>query len=307
MKNRNEVKVTKGILTISCMLSLAVIIMFTLIEDNEIRKIFLSLILLIVIVIIISRVLKYLIIKKMDIAYIREIPNKYSIPIIAYLFNRNINLYSIIKAMILKLQKLNLIIEKKENGKVSYIGQRNSNSDNLSISELYLYEWIINSDKTNYSFKQFIEILSKELKESDLISQEEKFIKPKVILVAIGLMIIPILNMLGYLSYEVYNTFIMILGAFAILFALISKFQPESLPEYSKKGFMEHYKVLGFCRFLEDFTNLSKRNMEEHIIWKDYLEFAVLFNINNNYKLNDEFNLLTEEEVSSILEDIGDN
>ena len=45
--------------------------------------------------------------------------------------------------------------------------------------------------------------------------------------------------------------------------------------------------------------------MEEYSLWKEYLEFAVLFNINKNYELKAELNLLTTKEFLDLLEEMG--
>ena len=51
---------------------------------------------------------------------------------------------------------------------------------------------------------------------------------------------------------------------------------------------------------------LSQREIEEYPLWKEYLQYAILFQINNKYELRDELNLLTDQEFVVFLNDMAE-
>lgn len=58
--------------------------------------------------------------KNLDVQYVRKIPNYYSVPVVSFLYNKRINLQSLLMATILKFYDLNLITILKQENKVMY-------------------------------------------------------------------------------------------------------------------------------------------------------------------------------------------
>jgi len=266
------------------------------------RKYLLYIFSILLIIYLIYKLYKKIKLKKLDIEYIREIPNYYSVPVIAFLYNKRFNIKSLIMTTILKLHNLNILKISKNEDKITCEPNDLKNIVKLSESEKYILKWLLDEQKEKYSFNQLTQIITIELYSNQLI--KEKTLK-SVIMICLVIGIFPVLQMLGYIPFDFYEYstfFLIILG---LLIGIIYLFRPTINKEYSKKGIKEHYNVLGFYNFLNDFTLLSKREMEEYSLWKEYLEFAVLFNINKNYELKAELNLLTTKEFLDLLEEMG--
>lgn len=251
---------------------------------------------------VVYKIYKLIRLKSLDIQYIREIPNHYSVPVVAFLYNKRMNLRSLIMSTILKMYNLNIIKISKSENKILCQQNDLKNIDKLSAGEKYILNWLLDENKQTYSFNQLTKIITDELNNNKLIKEKTL---ASVIIVCLIVGIFATLQMLGYIPfdfYEYYTVFLIILGLFI---GIIYLFRPTINKEYNKKGKKEHYNVLGFYNFLKEFTLLSKREMEEYILWKEYLDFAVLFNINKNYELKEELNLLTKDEFLEILEEMG--
>lgn len=296
-----------GVFLLGFMIYICLQIIITILQDKEQLMECLYIIILVVFIILLCKWIRYIIIKRQDINYIREIPKKYSLPVVAYLYKKSIHIDAIIMAMILKLKQLNLITEKSENNKTIYVPVKENPPDITSPSERYLYHWIIDHEKSNYSFKKFYEILESELVECGLINKELPAYIFEYIVIFITSLIFVICYHLGFVAESLYMMFLTILFITLILGTIIKLFFPKKISEYSKKGFKEHYVVLGFYAFLKEFTNLSKRDMKEQTIWEEYLAFAVVFNLNINYEIKNEYKFLTKNEVTDILEKMGES
>ncbi len=241
--------------------------------------------------------IKYLIIKKiyiknLDINYIRELPKKYSMPVMAYLYNKNVNIDHIIMTLKLKFKRVD--------------------KELLSNSERYVFDWLNSIDRSKYSIVGFRKVLSDELKELELSDKNAKNISIIVfvcLVLAIGATL-AILSMSGYIPYDIYdkmlNNFIGIGFILFIIYAIIYKMLPP-FDLYSKKGKKEHLYLIGFYKFLKEFTCLNEREMTEYPLWNEYLEYAVLFGINNNYLYEKNINILTNEEFDNVIREIGED
>ena len=109
----------------------------------------------------------------------------------------------------------------------------------------------------------------------------------------------------GYITPDAYIYLLMfavVLGVGSIFISpMVPKLNNNFLIKYNKKGRQEHYNVLGFYNFLKDFSLLNEVEMKEYPLWKEYLQYAVLFEINNNYTLNETLNFMTDEEFINFL------
>ena len=304
---KKQGNILRGVVLLGFMMYICLAFITTIMEDKEQLITCLYIVIPVVSIILLCRWIRYLIVKRQNINYIREIPKKYSLPVVAYLYKKSLHIDAVIIAMILKLKQLNLIQEKIENNKIIYTPVENSPLDITSGSERYLYYWITALDKSNYSFKQFSEVLEKELVECGLMNTQLPAHIFEYIAIFIASFIFVICHHLGFIGESLYDMFLMLLFVGAILATIIKSFSPKKLCEYTKKGFKEHYVVLGFYRFLKDFTRLSKRDMEEQIIWEEYLIFAVIFNLNIRYEIKNEYQFLTQNEIMDILEKMGES
>lgn len=270
---------------------------YILIDDPMTRLFFIIFIIIIFIFWVIKKFIYMWKMKNLDIEYIRELPNKHSITINAYLYNKRVNVKSMIMAMILKFKDLDIISVEKVENKIVCKPKEHSNELKISTSELYIYNWLTAQDKSGYSQKGFLEQVQNELDDSPLIKKSIKGIM--IMFLLIGM--IPIGQMLGYISYDDYlSIFMIILLVFSVYSICISMFF-KLRGDYTKSGKKEHYNLLAFYKFIKDFSLLSEREIEEYPLWKEYLQYAILFDINSNYKLKDDLNLLTDEEFKNFL------
>ena len=237
-------------------------------------------------------IIKKIYIKNLDINYIRELPKKYSMPVMAYLYNKNVNIDHIIMTLKLKFKRVD--------------------KELLSNSERYVFDWLNSIDRSKYSIVGFRKVLSDELKELEL---SNKNVKNVSVIIFIGIVLaigatLAILSMSGYIPYDVYdkmlNNFIGIGFILFIIYAIIYKMLPP-FDLYSKKGKKEHLYLLGFYKFLKEFTCLNEREMTEYPLWNEYLEYAVLFGINNNYLYEKDINIITNEEFDNVIREIGED
>lgn len=175
----------------------------------------------------------------------------------------------------------------------------------ISSSEKYIYDWLIDDNKSKYSYKIFIHILRTEINDLGLATNLKI-----IILLLLGLLLvvlIPILQMAGVISYEYYS-YLLVFGFFISIFIIFKSIIKERLNlDYNMKGFKEHCNVLGFYNFIKDFSLLSELEIKHYPLWKEYLEFAILFNLNNKFSFNERIQLLTKNEILETLEEFGDN
>jgi len=231
--------------------------------------------------------------KNLDKQYIRDIPNQYSVPVIAFLYNKRIKIESVMMTVVIKLYELNLITISKQNGQIIYKANNFENNDKISESERYILEYLLDNEKQKYSYKQFLEVIISELHEKGLITPK----KTKVpILSLLFFAMLAILQINGYISRDFYDYILFFGGIIAVIYIIISVYTVKIIDDYSLKGLKEHYNMLGFYNFLNEFSILSKRDMKEYALWKEYLQFAILFGINKNYDLDCELKILTTEE-----------
>ena len=112
-----------------------------------------------------------------------------------------------------------------------------------------------------------------------------------------------ILYMNGIIKYDTYEKFLLPGVVIVIVIILISEMVPE-ISEYTKISRKERKNIISFYKFLKDFSSLDEKEMSEYPLWKEYLEFAVLFGINKKYTIEN-INLITTNEFFDRLEEIG--
>lgn len=290
--------IIKGFLILMGMIYFCLRLLKYILIDNPLTRLFFIKILIVIFIFwVIKKIIYMWKMKNLDIEYIRELPNKHSITINAYLYNKRLNVKSMIMAMILKFKDLDIISVEKVENKIVCKPKEHSNELKISISELYIYNWLIAQDKSRYSQKEFLEQVQKELDDSPLIKRTKKNLMIMFLIISM----IPISERLGYISYDDYLhiliIFMLVFFCNCLYFGMFFKLKGD----YTKAGKKEHYNLLAFYKFIKDFSLLSEREIEEYPLWKEYLQYAILFDINNNYKLKDDLNLLTDEEFKSFL------
>lgn len=290
--------IIKGFLILIGIIYFWFLLLKNILIDSPISRIFFIIFLICIFIFwVIKKIIYMLKMKNLDIEYIRELPNKHSITINAYLYNKKVNVKSMIMAMILKFKDLDIISVEKVENKIVCKPKGNFNELKISNSELYIYNWLIAQDKSGYSQKGFLEQVQNELDESPLIKKSIKVLLIMFLLIAM----FPIGQMSGYISYDDYLSIFMIFFLAVTVYSICINMFFKLKGDYTKAGKKEHYNLLAFYKFIKDFTLLSEREIEEYPLWKEYMQYAILFDINDNYKLNDELNLITADEFKDFL------
>lgn len=236
---------------------------------------------------------------KNDIHFYRDIIDKYSIGELSFIDGHGIDYPNDIIAMLLKLKKKDYIeIDDK-------IIIKNNNYEDLKKSEKYLMNSIIDGNIILDNNLILNKIIKKESEEDNLLN-DKKFDQHKLFMIIFFsfILIIILLFLIDYLS-----TFLKInikinsdilaglipVIFFIFIFAVIVSISYLSIGKklswkLTKEGTEIRKKLEGLKMFLKDFTNIDKREINEIILWDDYLIYSVIFGLNkdiiNKYKNN---------------------
>lgn len=295
MRNKNIMDGIVVLIGVFILVFSFVIKMFT-----ELNIIISTIIVIIIFVLLITiyKLINNKLLKKVDLDYIRDIPNRYDLPTVSFLYDNIVKIDPLIAALKLKLKRLE-IIDNEE--KII----NNYNIEKLSNSEKYLFNLLYFNSEEKYSVYGFKEVLHEQLNDANFSDYKSENNKPRFVLysfLAFGA-IIGILCIMGIIKYDTYEKF---LAPFAIIW-FVTIFIIDMVPEvsqYNKVSKKERKNILSFYMFLKDFSSLDEKEMKEYPLWKEYLEFAVLFGINKKYTIEN-VNLITTNEFFDKLEELG--
>lgn len=136
-------------------------------------------------------------------------------------------------SMILKFRDLDIITIENIENKIIYKPKSHFNQVKISISEFYIYSWLIDQNKSRYSQNEFLGQIQKELDNSYLIKKSKtKNIIAIIILLLIG--ITSIFQILGYISYNDYHNIIIIGILFVLVYSIYNKLFYKLDGDYTK-------------------------------------------------------------------------
>ncbi len=292
---------------------LLILVFITFISFNYNLWVVLIIFLIFIIInLIIKKIRQIVAFKKLNYSYkyIRELPKDSSVCEISFLNKRNMNLKKDIKLTILNLYAKGFIdLVKTEDNKVKFFKK------NLEIptksSEFYIYDYLFSENKNDFSINKWKDAIEEELLYEEIITQK-KILSTTLIFFLTYSAIFLTFAITYFLSVYKYNIeheqdFVqafLVSGLLIIPTYLYEKINKQINKELSKKGWAKKYLVNSFKNFLKDFSNIKEIQLEQYPLWREYLIFAQVLNLNVNYKKfpNIKMNILSSKEIKTLLE-----
>ncbi|MDD2519000.1 MAG: DUF2207 domain-containing protein [Bacilli bacterium] len=235
-----------------------------------------------------------------NIKYFREILKNVSPAVISYIDDYKFDYYNDIAATILSLK-----LKKKLSITDNEIIIMNDNTDNLTISEIFVFDTIKNGKLDEAKLiSQLPAIISHEAELRGLV-EKRKFMLGNLIKRVIGLsltwivLLLSFINLINFLSNPVNKeiveaSIIYIIPIILIITPLIflfSYFILSYIITYIVKNLTQRFirtkvgnelntKIGGLKNFLDDFTSLDQKQIEHIKQWDEFLIYSVIFKQN---------------------------
>ena len=221
--------------------------------------------------------------------YVRGVPQEYSVAVASFLVRNSFNETVDIPATILSLIGKSILEYKDKN----ITSVSNADLTNLSEHEKYLYWCFSTGTKISPTRVQYLVI--EDAVKKGYIEEIKKKDYLKICAYIIGILMgVTILSSFLVMIFDFLFIIIPIM-MFATFFSFLSpiyfSFKEETINKNTYKntklGQKELKNLLNLKDYLDEFSNFKKAEIEESILWEDYIAYAYIFNINKN--LYDEF------------------
>lgn len=217
----------------------------------------------------------------------REIPNEYSPIMISYLQNFTIEPNKDIIAMILNLVSKEAIQINEKDGKIDI--KKTGKLVKLRNDERYIYNIIDTQYDSDQVGKELLEMIEKKAKYELLITNKSNHI---LLILSIILAIALDLYFFVTTSEEILNhialSVIMSICILALPLCIFEELKIDKIgyiyKGYTNKGLRLQRKIMGFKKFLKNYSMIEKRDVEEVYLWERYLAYAMSLNINVKYR-----------------------
>lgn len=226
-----------------------------------------------------------------DINYIRSIPKNIPVTYALFVNNNKIQYEKTIKLTIQNLYCKGAISLKIENDNV--IIEKTNNEVNLSDSENYIYNYLFSEDKNNFNMKDWNDTIKKELINSEYINKTNKYKITKQYFIIFSILFLPFtIYYLNYSFTTINSNDMLDTLIYSVMFALLpisiiylyEKFNVFSDLCLTKEGYVLKKQLLLLRNYIKDFTRLNEKEIKEIPLWKEYLLYAQILNINFKYK-----------------------
>ena len=233
--------------------------------------------------------------------YYREIINEYSPAVLSLVYNRKIKYSDTLVATILDLKLKNYIDIEDEGIKIL-----KRETKDLLQNEKLIYEKLERKKNTKKiaNFKDVSNIFSntyfkKEWKSKIKIEAEEKKlcssrlvafdILEKIFIISFfTFLIIPLLLIARKLNFNTninIVTYLIIVTVHCVVMCstgILRKFNQRNFFVRTKEGVELQCKMSGLKNYIKDYSKLNERDLNELVLWEDYLIYAVIFNLKGN-------------------------
>ena len=250
-----------------------------------------------------------------DINYLnRDISTEYPPSIVGYLFNQKLRYKDLIAdIMELYAQKIINISKSNEQGenKIYFYLQEDYRNKVNSQSQLYIIRTLLNNQQNvSFDFSSWKRLVLEEYKIRKFAKEQNKDKSKKIILIMIICMVI-IGSLIGWVggSKTGFAIMTMIVGAIGgafigtivgYQFANFMKSSENTNVFLSSYGENELKKWMKFKKFIQEYTLLKERTIEEIAIYESYIPYAIALDVNVQYK-NTKFDIFDEKEFESIV------
>ena len=262
--------------------------------------------------------------------YIRDIDVNYNPAIVSYLMNGKIEQNKDLVAVLLNLCAENILkIEYDKTGKLNIIDMHNDlKVENLSNSDMIAYEMFITKITTS-KINKWKKAVYEEYKTYNFSKENKHSLANSMVILYLAFIIIVFIAIFvfgknGILvlpgKYGQIFVYVLVSIFFAvwetsifsstkiILNKINNKDENNTFKDiYTKKGAKEYDKWIKFKRFVKDFSNIDKAELESIVIFEKYLAYAIALNVNKEYK-EVEFNIIKDKiniDINNIIEDIN--
>lgn len=236
-------------------------------------------------------------------SYYREIIPKYSVAVLSYIDNFELE-FNDVAAALLSLELKGKI--KIGDNKIEVL---NHDTVELSKNEKYLLSCLETNQRPVIEFQKFKQEVIADTQDSELVEKKMNIGKRliKTILGLIGttiLMFVLIAILVATMDFEVVEgsneapigVFIILAVAIIFMFVIPAYLRTSFFMHLgfkikdpfvrSKKGSLLNEKLEGLKKYIEDYSNLEDKEKEALILWEEYLIYSMLFGINKKASEN---------------------
>lgn len=239
----------------------------------------------------------------------REISTQIPPSIVGYLLCQKVK-YKHLIADIMDLYAIKTIDIKKQKDstlKIEFI--KNENAKKItSESQQYILDTLVDKDDgCLFNYTEWKKLVMKEYKNNNWTKKVET---ANAIIITIIVLAYSIIG--GIIGWNIEGSYgvglVGVLVGFAIsvfvicFYIAFMEIQKENGIFLNKEGKKELKKWLKLKRFMENYTLLKDRNMEEIVIYERYIPYAIALDVNVTYK-DALFDIFEEEEFYSIIKD----
>ena len=235
----------------------------------------------------------------------REISTQIPPSIVGYLLSQKVK-YKYLIADIMDLYAIKVINIKKQKDstlKIEFTKNKN-NKEITSKSQQYILDTLVDKDDERlFNYTEWKKLVIKEYKNNNWTKKIET---ANAIIITIIVLACSIIG--GRITLNNGLGLVGALGGFAISVLVICfyiafiEIQKENGIFLNKEGKKELKKWLKLKKFMENYTLLKDRNMEEIVIYERYIPYAIALDVNVTYK-DTLFDIFEEEEFYSIIKD----
>ena len=241
----------------------------------------------------------------------REISTQIPPSIVGYLFCQKVK-YKHLIADIMDLYAIKAInIKKQEDNTLKIESIKNENAKKItSESQQYILNTLVDKeDDLLFNYTEWKKLVIKEYKNNNWTKKIETANAIIVTIIVLAYSIIG--GIVGWNSEGGENKGLASIGVlagfvisiFVICFYIaFMELQKENGIFINKEGKKELKKWIKLKNFMENYTLLKNRNVEEIVIYERYIPYAIALGVNVTYR-NTMFDIFDEEELKSIIED----
>ena len=241
----------------------------------------------------------------------REISTQMPPSIVGYLFEQKVK-YKHLVAEIMDLYAMKVInIKKQGNNTLTIESIENENAKKItSESQQYILNTLVNKDDNClFDYTEWKKLVIKEYKENNWTKKIETMNAIIITIIVLAFSIIG--GIIGWNSEGGENAGLasvgvlagFVISVFEICFYIaFIEIQKENGIFLNKEGKEELKKWIKLKNFMENYTLLKDRDIEEIVIYERYIPYAISLGVNVKYK-NTMFDIFEEEEFKSIIKD----
>ena len=219
--------------------------------------------------------------------YYRDFPANYGPEIVGYLLNKKIDSSELSASLMNLIYKKAVLYEEQTVGKrnkKTYLLTPNIEGKELTVQEKQLIDFLLENEsktlediqkkaKRNYEgfisgYQSWKSLALDSAKEEDFFETHTSKKVLNVLYAILGIFIVVLTKFNPYHSYIWLNVVLIILAIVSFVYFISSN-------KRTLKG-NEHYsKWIGLKNFLQDFSNMDKRELPEVVLWEKYLVYAL--------------------------------